>query len=178
MRLEKDTSRIPSDVQRCFIQGGLRPGKECDAYLYEAIRHSGTGKMERTREQVYRDWLQGQIERRGGALERRGGASLDLDSTRLVSYQRTRAYRKSHRRHTEGPDAVLQGVLTVTEPSAFTALLGSRHRTAPFLWLRNAAAASGPPEIRLSHLTNRRVLPTSPAGVGIDLNQTQGGMCI
>ena len=125
MRLEKDTSRIPSDVQRCFIQGGLRPGKECDAYLYEAIRHSGTGKMERTREQVYRDWLQGQI-------ERRGGASLDLDSTRLVSYQRTRAYRKSHRRHTEGPDAVLQGVLTVTEPSAFTALLAhgiGRHRS-------------------------------------------------
>ena len=73
VRLERDTSRILPDVQRTFKEGGLRPGKECDAFLYEAIRHPEKGGMTRTREQVYAEWLSAQFRRRGGAT---------LDSTR------------------------------------------------------------------------------------------------
>ena len=124
VRLEKDTSRIPSGVQRCFKEGGLRPGKECDAFLWEAIKHPEMGAMKRSREEVYTEWLSGQF-------DRRGGASLDLEKTGMVSFQRTRAVRKLHARHSEGPDAVIRGVLTVTDAAAFTALLAQgigRHR--------------------------------------------------
>ena len=128
VRLERDTSRIPTDVQRSFREGGLRPGKECDAFLYEAIRHPEKGGMTRTREQVYAEWLSAQF-------HRRGGTTLELDSVKLVSFQRTRAHRKLHARHTEGPDAVMQGVLTVTDPEAFASTLAQgigRHRSYGF----------------------------------------------
>ena len=128
VRLERDTSRIPTDVQRSFREGGLRPGKECDAFLYEAIRHPEKGGMTRTREQVYAEWLSAQ-------LHRRGGATLELDSVKLVSFQRTRAHRKLRARHTEGPDAVMRGVLTVTGPEAFASTLAQgigRHRSYGF----------------------------------------------
>ena len=124
VRLEKDTSRIPSGVQRCFKEGGLRPGKECDAFLWEAIKHLEMGAMKRSREEVYSDWLSEQF-------ARRGGASLDLKKTKMVSFQRTRAVRKRHTRHSEGPDAIMRGVLTITDADAFTALLAQgigRHR--------------------------------------------------
>ena len=125
VRLERETSRIPSGVQRSFNEGGLRPGKECDAFLWEAIRHPEKDGMKRTREQVYAEWL-------SERLNRKGGASLDLERTRMVSFQRTRAVRKLHARHSEGPDAVMQGILTVTDPAAFAALLAGgigRHRS-------------------------------------------------
>ena len=124
VRLERDTSRIPSGVQRNFKEGGLRPGKECDAFLYEAIQHPEKGGMKRTREEVYADWLLGQF-------DRKGGATLDTDKTRLVSFQRTRAVRKLHRRHSEGPDAVMRGALTITDPAKFAWMLSGgigRHR--------------------------------------------------
>ena len=125
VRLERETSRIPSGVQRSFNEGGLRPGKECDAFLWEAIRHPEKDGMKRTREQVYAEWL-------SERLNRKGGASLDQERTRMVSFQRTRAVRKLHARHSEGPDAVMQGILTVTDPAAFAALLAGgigRHRS-------------------------------------------------
>ena len=125
VRLERDTSRIPEEVHRTFKEGGLRPGKECDAFLYEAIRHPDRGDMTRTREQVYAGWL-------SARLDRRGGASLDMDSVKLVSFQRTRAYRKMRARHTEGPDAVMRGILTITDPEAFAGTLSQgigRHRS-------------------------------------------------
>ena len=124
VRLEKETSRIPADVQRCFKEGGLRPGKECDAFLYEAIRLPEKGTMKRTREEVYAEWLSNQI-------ARIGGASLDMERTKLVSFQRTRAFRKLRTRYSEGPDAVMRGTLTVTCSDAFANLLArgiGRHR--------------------------------------------------
>ena len=39
--------------------------------------------------------------------------------------------RKRHARYSEGPDAVMRGVLTITDPDAFSSLLASgigRHR--------------------------------------------------
>lgn len=100
-----------------------RPRKEWDAFQLEAIRHP-KGEMPRSREAVYTDWLSEQF-------NRRGGAQLDRDKTKLVSFHRTRAARKLHARHSEGPDAVMGGVLTVTEPDAFSNLLAhgiGRHR--------------------------------------------------
>lgn len=122
VRLERDTSRIPADVQRSFKEGGLRPGAECDAFLYEAIKHPEKGAMQRTREQVYADWLSGQFQRKGGAR---------LESATLAAFQRTRAHRKLHSRHSEGPDAVMRGTLTVTDSAQFAGLLHKgigRHR--------------------------------------------------
>ena len=122
VRLEKDTSRIPSGVQRCFKEGGLRPGKECDAFLWEAIKHPEMGALRRSREEVYAEWLSRQFDRRGG---------VRLESAELRSFQRTRAVRKLRARHSEGPDAIMQGVLTITDADAFIALLSrgiGRHR--------------------------------------------------
>ena len=100
-----------------------RPGKECDAFALEASRYP-KGEMPHSRETVYADWLFSQF-------DRRGGAQLDRDRTKLVSFQRTRAVRKRHARHSEGPDAVMRGVLTITDPDAFSSLLArgiGRHR--------------------------------------------------
>ena len=100
-----------------------RPGSEWDAFLQEAIRHP-KGSMKRSREEVYTDWLADQ-------LERRGGARLEAQRTKLVSFQRTRAVRKPGSRHSEGPDAVMRGILTITDASTFADLLArgvGRHR--------------------------------------------------
>lgn len=114
--------RIRPTVRRSR-NADFRPGKECDAFALEASRHA-QGEMPHSRESVYADWLSGQF-------ERRGGAQLDRARTRLVSFQRTRAVRKRHARHSEGPDAVMRGVLTITDPDAFSNLLANgigRHR--------------------------------------------------
>ena len=124
LRLERDTSRVPSNMQRRFKEGDMRPGKECDVFLWEAIQHPQKGGMERGREQVYAEWLSGQF-------NKLGGASLDVERTKLVSFQRTRAVRKRHTRYSEGPDAVMRGALTITGPDAFANLLArgiGRHR--------------------------------------------------
>lgn len=123
VRLERDTSRIPPHIQRSFKEGGLRPGKECDAFLWKAIQHP-KGEMQDSREKVYRDWL---AER----LRRRGAAELDVEETKLVSFQRTRAIRRRHTRYSEGPDALMRGNLEVTDGDAFAELLAQgvgRHR--------------------------------------------------
>ena len=129
VRLERDISRVPPDKKlHCFrTRSGEadapRPGKECDAFQYEALQHP-KGEMKRTREQVYVDWLDKQF-------ERHGGAALDKEVTKLVSFRRTRAVRKRHRRYSEGPDALMRGELEVTDSGAFGKLLArgvGRHR--------------------------------------------------
>ena len=140
VRLEKDTSRIPSHVSRAFEQGGLRPGKECDAFLWEAIRHPEKGGMARSREQVYADWLSRQLATRGGAT---------LESATLQSFQRTRAVRRLRARHSEGPDALLRGHLAITDGPAFAKLLAGgigRHRAYGYgmLLLRPAGRQPAP----------------------------------
>lgn len=104
-------------------RGSGREEAELDAFQVKAETFS-RGEMPYSREQVYSDWLSDQ-------LTRIGGASLDVERTRLVSFQRTRAVRKLHRRYNEGPDAVMRGILTVTDSAAFDGLLArgiGRHR--------------------------------------------------
>ena len=99
----------------------LRSG-EWDAFQLEAIQ-CPKGTMRRSREEVYRDWLAERLES--------CGASLEVDETRLVSFQRTRAVRRQHTRHSEGPDALMRGNLVVTDGDAFAGLLAGgvgRHR--------------------------------------------------
>ncbi len=118
-----------------------RPGKEWDAFQLEAVRYP-KGEMPRSREEVYADWLSEQF-------ERRGGAQLDVSKTTLVSFQRTRAVRKRHARYSEGPDAIMRGILTITDSDAFSELLAhgvGRHRAYGYgmLLLRPATSATNP----------------------------------
>ncbi len=94
---------------------------ERDAYLMQAL---DPRTATRKREEVYVAWL-------SERFERIGGARLDPKETRLVSFRRTPAMRTRHGRASEGPDAVLQGTLTITDADAFTDLLArgiGRHR--------------------------------------------------
>lgn len=125
-------------VVRRTCNAEYRAKKECDAFLYEALQHPEKGGMTKSREQVYAEWLSGQ-------LARMGGASLDVEMTKLVSFQRTRSFRKLHSRYTEGPDAVMRGILTVKDSDAFAGLLArgiGRHRSYGYgmLLLRPARA--------------------------------------
>ncbi len=99
-----------SDAPVAFAKGA-----EVDAFLAAVLRGHET-----TREAAYLDWL---AERLGPA------ATLDLGATRLASFQRSRIQRGGRR--LEGPDAVVHGTLTVTDPAAFSGLLSrgiGRHR--------------------------------------------------
>ena len=123
VRLERDVSRIPPHIQRSFKEGGLRLGKECDAFLWKAIQYP-KGEMPDSREKVYRDWL---AER----LQSSDAAELYTEDTRLVSFQRTRAIRQRHGGHSEGPDALMRGNLVIADGNAFARLLANgvgRHR--------------------------------------------------
>jgi CRISPR system Cascade subunit CasE len=97
--------------------------------------------MPRSREEVYTDWLSRQLDGRGGAA---------LESATLQSFQRTRAVRKRGNRYSEGPDALMRGVLTVTDGKAFAELLArgvGRHRAYGYgmLLLRPAGQSVKPP---------------------------------
>lgn len=130
VRLHKDLDRVPPDRLRRFREDrrngerefNPRPGMECDVFQWQALLHP-KGGMTQTREQVYAEWLSERF--------RVKGAALDLDTVRLAAFQRSRSHRKLHSRHIEGPDAVMQGVLTVTDPAVFAATLRQgigRHR--------------------------------------------------
>ena len=102
-------------------RGSDRAGKECDAFQAEAEKH-GKGMMPRTREEVYADWLRARLESRGATR---------LESATLAMFQRTRAVRKLHARPSEGPQAVMRGTLTISDPSEFGRLLANgigRHK--------------------------------------------------
>ena len=104
-------------------RGSGREEAEVDAFQAKAETYL-KGEMPFTREQVYAQWLSEQF-------SRRGGATLESDSVKLVAFQRTRSHRKLRTRPTEGPDAVMRGVLTITAPDSFAATLSQgigRHR--------------------------------------------------
>ncbi len=101
-------------------RGSQMAGKERDAFQVEAERHL-KGGMERSREEVYTDWLGQRLERSGARLE----------AATLKSFQRVRTVRKLGARASEGPRALMQGTMTVTDAGAFADLLArgvGRHR--------------------------------------------------
>lgn len=140
-------------IQRMNADGRhYRKGAEVDVFLARcwAIGDPGTPV---DRHLVYREWLAAQIERVGGAR---------LLETKVAGFQRDRMVRRSQGRSAETatsrgpeasrevmvgqgterkssrlerPDAVFEGVLEVTEPEAFGALLErgiGRHRSFGF----------------------------------------------
>ena len=118
-----------------------RPGAEQDVFQAQAETYPKR-EMPHSREEVYAGWLAGQ-------LNEGQGVSLALSQTKLVSFQRTRSFRKLHARYVEGPDAVMRGVLTITDPDAFAQLLArgvGRHRAYGYgmLLLRPPAKPIGP----------------------------------
>ena len=99
-----------------------RAGRECDAFQAEAELHP-KGGMKRTREEVYIDWLRARLDANGAA---------HLESAKLTMFQRTRAVRKLHARPSEGPDAVMSGILTISDAEEFGRLLAGgigRHKS-------------------------------------------------
>ena len=122
-------------------RGSQRAGAELDAYQVDAETYP-RGEMPRSRDEVYLQWL-------SDRLGRNGGAALELEQTQMVSFQRIRSFRKRRGRHVEGPDAVLRGVLSITDPAAFADLLVrgiGRHRAYGYgmLLLRPPGRPVGP----------------------------------
>lgn len=125
-RLGFDLRLRPVVRLRGAINGTVfKPGSELDAFVAEALQNHGndTDGMEkagRSREAVYLDWL---------ATRLGASATLEQDATHLVSFQRSRVQRGQ--RWQEGPDAVIHGTLSVTDPAAFADRLArgvGRHR--------------------------------------------------
>ena len=100
-------------------------GAEIDAFLLEAWRQHGTdsdgmAKTARSRDSVYLDWLEERLQT---------AARIERSDSRLVRFRRVRASRGNG--GPEGPDAVLQGTLTVENTDAFAERLArgvGRHR--------------------------------------------------
>ena len=112
VRPTRRLTRPIGDSGKCHVA-------ERDAFLMQALDES---RETRSREAVYTDWL-------GERLQSCGGARLE--SATLQSFQRTRAVRRRHTRHSEGPDALMRGNLVVTDGDAFAKLLAGgvgRHR--------------------------------------------------
>ncbi len=89
---------------------------EVDAWV--AARNGADGDPGLTREAAYGDWLATRLD---------GAATLEADSVRLIQSRRVRTRRSSHgrqgARRVEGPEALLSGTLTVTDPAAFARVL-------------------------------------------------------
>ena len=99
----------------------VRRGAEIDVFQREAMLHP-PNRMERSREQVYTDWLSDQLQRHGRA---------ELESAALQSFQRTRAVRSLRGQPVEGPTALMRGALRINDPEAFNHLIErgvGRHR--------------------------------------------------
>ena len=103
----------------------VRQSRTANELDVAVVRHAKDANI--GREQAYRDWLADEFARRTGA---------SVLQSRLVSYQRVQALRRTHgadRRvcTVEGPAAVLRGELAVTDSTAFAAMLSrglGRHR--------------------------------------------------
>lgn len=117
-------ARLGFDLRARPVRRGAR---EWDAYQWEGeTQHAGNpegmAKAGRTRELVYRAWLQ----------ERFGDAAT-IETCRLTAFQRQRVWRNGQR--LEGPDATLQGTLVLREEAEFLRLLAQgvgRHRAYGF----------------------------------------------
>jgi len=104
-----------------------RKGAEVDAFLARCWKEEGKAV---DRESVYREWMTGELERRGARL-------VDLE---MKGFQRQRVVRRDHgaerRSHVaERPDAMLEGVLDVVSGREFADLLArgvGRHRAFGF----------------------------------------------
>lgn len=123
VRLAGEVERPPSPDHP--QAGRLRAGAEVDAWLAAVWREDP-----RSREAVYLDWTRERLER--------GGASLDRGA--VLGWRLTEQYRREQEGDRPGsprrrPEAVIEGVATVTDTVAFRELLArglGRHRAFGF----------------------------------------------
>ena len=120
--------RLRRDLHDTQTGRVVTQGREVDAFRLAVLRQFPDGWRERgvparqsgvSRESIYAVWL----------AERLAGAAT-VDECRLSSFSRGRAVRGDGR-GPEGPDATLQGVLTIQTPEAFAQRLREgvgRHR--------------------------------------------------
>ena len=121
--------RLRNDLPDPQVGSSLSKGSEVDAFRLESLSSCPTGPRKRgeraigstgiTRESVYRGWL----------AERLGDTAA-VDQCKLAAFQRTRVVRGNNG-GPEGPDAILHGTMTVTNPDEFARLLRKgvgRHR--------------------------------------------------
>ena len=121
--------RLRRDLVDSQLGSSLSKGSEVDAFRLELIQRfpsawreadqGAAAKAGVTRESVYGEWL-----------SERFGESVRVEESRLVAFSRTRAVR-GDRRAPEGPDAILQGTLVVSDERKFLAVLRAgvgRHR--------------------------------------------------
>lgn len=116
-------------VIRTDGQGGRESTRERDAFL-QACDAAGDAPLDRGA--VYADWLARQLKRHGGAQLPQGDDGQP--QVTLRAFQRLRIARRSASRSLReiaGPDAVLAGVIEVTDAELFAGLLRrgiGRHR--------------------------------------------------
>lgn len=117
---------IPPPGDRRGARGhGFAAGAEVDAYLAEALKNPGRDAMTnsgRDRNTVYREWLAARL-----------ANVAVLEEARLSTFHRkiTRRGDKAH----EAPDIVMQGTITIIDPTAFAGMLArgvGRHRAYGF----------------------------------------------
>lgn len=109
-------------------------GQELDAFLAEAWKPENED-VDLDREEIYREWLQGHFERRGGARP------LEIGMDRFSIERMIRRTHGSDRdvRTIQRPDVTMTGKLKVTDGAAFVDLLGSgigRHKSFGFGMLK------------------------------------------
>lgn len=106
-------------VRRNRLKEGGSP-QERDAYQVAAMAQgavSGATPSALSREDVYLKWLVERLSANGAELNPQRNA-------KLVSFQRVLAIRRAgQRKGTEGPEAIIQGEITVTDSALFQQLL-------------------------------------------------------
>lgn len=125
-------------VRQRTQEGGVR---ELDAFLAEALPKPKAEPVDRFR--VYRDWLAGHFERRGGARL----VGVELERFQRLRVVRRRQGGKRSSRAFDRPDATFRGELEVTDGAAFAELLErgvGRHKAFGFGMLLLSAPSSTP----------------------------------
>jgi CRISPR system Cascade subunit CasE len=116
-------TRTPGTRELGVDRRGKTKCREMDAFVHATL---GLPKETRVdREEVYSAWLRAQITRDG---------ACSLDDARLSAFQREGMHRRGGP-GIERPNALMEGTLTVTDPTAFSALLArgvGRHRAFGF----------------------------------------------
>ncbi len=120
--------RLRRDLPDAQLGHSLSKGAEVDAFRVEVVRRFPSGWVESdeaaakagvTRQSVYAAWL-----------SERFGDAVAVEQCRLVAVNRSRAVRGSSGAP-EGPDAILQGTLAVSNEETFSGMLRNgvgRHR--------------------------------------------------
>ena len=119
-RVEQDHPELMAAMR----ENGVRPDMEDDAFRWETIVQQVRGGPKPGREEVYAQWL-------AKRARSQQGCEIDPLDVILHDFRNTRASRKTGSAGPFGADAVLRGILTVTNPNDFNQLLAhgiGRHR--------------------------------------------------